>query len=106
MPTYEYVCNSCEAEMEFFQGITENPKRKCPECGKQALQRQISSGGGILFKGSGFYETDYRSADYKKAAAADKESSSSSKDSKSSGDKKSGDSTPAVKKAAKSSEKK
>ena len=79
MPTYEYECGSCNVEVEIFQSITEKPKRKCPECGRKTLKRLISSGGGIIFKGSGFYETDYRSADYKKAAEADKKSSSESK---------------------------
>ena len=61
MPTYDYVCKACGAEMEFFQSITESPKRKCPDCGKLKLKRLIGTGGGIIFKGAGFYETDYRS---------------------------------------------
>ena len=78
MPTYEYRCDNCGHEFETFQSIKDGALRKCPECGKLKLQRLIGTGAGILFKGSGFYETDYRSSDYKKAAAADKKTSSSS----------------------------
>jgi putative FmdB family regulatory protein len=82
MPTYEYRCNACEHEFETFQSITAKSLRKCPECGKLKLERLISGGGAVLFKGSGFYETDYRSADYQKAADADKKSSEPKKDAK------------------------
>lgn len=84
MPTYEYRCSACDHEWEEFQSITADPTKKCPECGKKKAERIISAGGGILFKGSGFYQTDYRSDSYKKGASADKkasESSSSSSDS-------------------------
>ena len=67
MPTYEYLCQGCEQRFEQFQSITANPLRKCPECGKMKLKRLIGSGAGIIFKGSGFYETDYRSENYKSA---------------------------------------
>lgn len=60
MPTYEYRCRECGAELEIFQGINDRPKRKCPECSAYKLERLISSGAGIIFKGSGFYETDYK----------------------------------------------
>ena len=79
MPTYDYRCDACGHELEIFQSITESPKRKCPECGKQKLQRVIGTGAGIIFKGSGFYETDYRSESYKKGAEADKKQSTDSK---------------------------
>jgi putative FmdB family regulatory protein len=72
MPTYEYVCDACKHAFEQFQSITAKPLRTCPECGKRALQRLIGSGGGIIFKGSGFYQTDYRSDAYRKAAEAEK----------------------------------
>jgi putative FmdB family regulatory protein len=72
MPTYDYECRACGAELEMFQSITESPKRKCPECGALKLSRKIGTGAGILFKGSGFYETDYRSDSYKQGAKADK----------------------------------
>ena len=78
MPTYDYVCDSCEHAFELFQSIKENPKRKCPECGRQKLRRLIGPGAAIVFKGSGFYKTDYRSESYKKAAAADKSSATAS----------------------------
>lgn len=72
MPTYEYICRSCDHEFEEFQSMTAAPLRKCPSCGKSALERKIGLGGGIIFKGSGFYQTDYRSDSYKKAADAEK----------------------------------
>ena len=72
MPTYDYVCDACEHQFELFQRITEDAQRKCPECGKLKLRRLIGPGAAIVFKGSGFYKTDYRSESYKKAAAADK----------------------------------
>lgn len=65
MPTYEYLCSNCEHAFEKFQSITANPLKKCPECGKMKLQRLIGTGAGIIFKGSGFYQTDYRSESYK-----------------------------------------
>ena len=74
MPTYDYVCKHCDHRWELFQSIKANPVRKCPECGKLRAKRLISAGAGILFKGSGFYQTDYRSDSYKKAAEADKKS--------------------------------
>ncbi|MEM6551296.1 MAG: zinc ribbon domain-containing protein [Planctomycetota bacterium] len=74
MPTYEYFCQVCDHEMEAFQSMTASPLRKCPACGKLKLKRKIGIGAGIIFKGSGFYETDYRSESYKKdqKAEADK----------------------------------
>jgi putative FmdB family regulatory protein len=76
MPTYDYVCDHCEHRFELFQSITANAERKCPECGKLKLRRLIGPGAAIVFKGSGFYATDYRSASYKKGAAAEKSGSS------------------------------
>ena len=85
MPTYDYVCDACGHKFELFQSITESPKKKCPECGKQKLRRLFGTGAAIVFKGSGFYTTDYRSESYKKRAAADKPASESkSSDTKSS----------------------
>lgn len=93
MPTYEYRCNACDHEWEDFQSITADPTKKCPDCGKNKAERLISAGGGIIFKGTGFYETDYRSESYKKGAKADKkaneaksETKTTKKDSPSSGD--------------------
>lgn len=71
MPTYEYKCKSCGQLHEAFQSMTAAPLRKCPHCGKSALERQIGTGAAIVFKGSGFYQTDYRSESYKKAAEAE-----------------------------------
>lgn len=71
MPTYAYLCGSCGARVEFFQSISESPKRKCPECGRLKLARQIGAGAGILFKGRGFYQTDYRTDSYREGAKAD-----------------------------------
>ena len=88
MPTYDYVCKACGAELEIFQPITESPKRKCPECKRLKLHRKIGSGAGILFKGSGFYQTDYRSDSYKQGESAAKSAKDSARESK---DKKSSD---------------
>jgi putative FmdB family regulatory protein len=78
MPTYDYLCDSCNHQFELFQSIKDDAKRKCPECGRLKLRRLIGPGAAIIFKGSGFYKTDYRSKAYKKAAAADKSNGSSS----------------------------
>jgi len=72
MPTYDYVCRGCEHAFELFQSMTEPVKRKCPSCGKAKLERLIGTGAAVLFKGGGFYETDYRSSSYKQAAEAEK----------------------------------
>jgi len=72
MPTYEYVCRKCGHEFELFQQMSAPVKRKCPECGALKLERLIGTGAGVIFKGGGFYETDYRSESYKKAAEAEK----------------------------------
>ena len=72
MPTYDYQCDNCDHTMEAFQSITAKPLKKCPECSKLRLKRLIGTGAGLIFKGSGFYQTDYRSSEYKKAASSDK----------------------------------
>ena len=78
MPTYEYACAKCGLEFEKFQSISEEPLTACPKelCaqkkwGRGKVKRLISTGGGLLFKGSGFYITDYRSEKYKQAAKKD-----------------------------------
>ncbi|SRR5579885_1416355 len=76
MPTYEYQCDACEHNFDEFQSISEEPLKKCPQCGKKKLRRVFGTGAAILFKGSGFYETDYRSESYKSAAKADQEAAS------------------------------
>ena len=73
MPTYDYVCDACEHEFEEFQSFSEEPLTRCPKCGKKKLRRLFGTGAAVLFKGSGFYETDYRSESYKSAAKADQE---------------------------------
>jgi putative FmdB family regulatory protein len=75
MPTYDYVCDACEHEFEEFQSFSEEPLTKCPKCGRKKLRRLFGTGAAVLFKGSGFYETDYRSESYKSAAKADQEAS-------------------------------
>ena len=71
MPTYAYKCDSCDHGFDMFQSITAKPVKKCPECNENKVRRLIGTGAGIIFKGSGFYETDYRSDNYKKAAEKD-----------------------------------
>ena len=79
MPTYEYSCDNCENAFEQLQSITAKSLRKCPQCGKLKLRRLIGSGAGIIFKGSGFYETDYRSDSYNKARESEKSKTSEKK---------------------------
>ena len=81
MPTYDYECRECEHLFEEFQSITAKPLRRCPECGKNKLRRLIGAGAGVIFKGSGFYETDYRSEGYKNSAKAEKDAASPKSDS-------------------------
>jgi putative FmdB family regulatory protein len=82
MPTYDYKCDACGHTFEQFQSITAGPLKKCPHCGKLKLKRLLGTGVGVIFKGSGFYETDYRSEGYKKDAQRDKPASSTSTESK------------------------
>lgn len=80
MPTYEYECENCGNKFETFQSIKAEPLKHCDVCGKDALRRLISAGGGLIFKGSGFYLTDYKN----KPAESSKSTPSKSKESKSS----------------------
>jgi putative FmdB family regulatory protein len=82
MPTYDYECDACGHSFELFQSITEPVKKKCPKCGKAKLRRLFGTGAAVVFKGSGFYQTDYRSESYKKAAEKDKPASESKGDTK------------------------
>ena len=72
MPTYDYRCTACKHAFEEFQSMTAKVLKKCPACGKSALERLIGTGAALVFKGSGFYQTDYRSEGYKKSAESDK----------------------------------
>src|SRR5262245_48442088 len=88
MPTYDYECDACEHAFEEFQSMMDKPLKKCPKCGKPKLRRLIGTGAAILFKGSGFYQTDYRSDSYKSAAKADQPKTDAAKtDTAKSGDK-------------------
>lgn len=78
MPTYDYICDGCGHEFEAFESIKADPQKHCPKCDTDQLRRKIGAGAAILFKGSGFYITDYRSDSYNKAAKADTSSGSSS----------------------------
>lgn len=71
MPNYDYVCDSCEHRFEVFQMMSAKPLKKCPECGK-AVRRLIGGGAAVIFKGSGFYQTDYRSKNYQDTAKKEK----------------------------------
>ncbi|HQR43654.1 MAG TPA: zinc ribbon domain-containing protein [Gemmatales bacterium] len=90
MPTYQYQCSACQHGFEELQSIKDEPLTKCPKCKKKKLQRLIGTGAGLLFKGSGFYITDYRSDSYKSAAKAEGGSSSKSEGSSSSSSDKGG----------------
>jgi len=81
MPTYEYECPDCGGSFEKFQSITARPVRRCPLCGKRNVRRLIGAGAGLLFRGSGFYQTDYRSEEYKRKAKADAKPAGAASDS-------------------------
>lgn len=102
MPTYDYRCNACGHTFELFQSMSESHKRKCPKCSKLKLERLIGMGAGVIFKGGGFYETDYRSDSYKSDQAADKKAD---KEAASDSGKKDTNAKPAKKKAARKKKK-
>ena len=77
MPTYEYECQECGYHFEEYQSITAKPLKLCPQCKKRKLQRLIGAGAGVIFKGNGFYQTDYRSESYQKGAQKELSSKSS-----------------------------
>jgi putative FmdB family regulatory protein len=99
MPTYDYKCNACDHRFEHFQSMSDKVLKKCPKCGKNALERLIGTGAALIFKGSGFYQTDYRSESYKKSAESDKPTDSKPTDSKPA-DTKTSEAKPAEPKAA------
>ena len=84
MPTYEYYCRSesCQHEFETFQSMRDDPLQDCPACGQPTLKRKIGTGAGIIFKGSGFYETDYKRASEKKSGDSKPGASASAAESK------------------------
>ncbi len=82
MPTYDYLCDNCGHKFEKFQSITARSLRKCPKCGRNRLKRLIGMGAGIIFKGSGFYETDYRSESYKEAKKKEEKPATEARDKK------------------------
>jgi putative FmdB family regulatory protein len=77
MPTYEYQCDACQHNFDELQSFSDEPLKKCPQCGKSKLRRVFGTGAAVIFKGSGFYQTDYRSESYKSAAKAEQESAKS-----------------------------
>lgn len=83
MPNYDYICTACSHELEVFQSMKDAPLKKCPKCRKMKLSRKIGGGAGLIFKGSGFYETDYKrkgSGESRSDSSSDAGSSSSSKE--------------------------
>ncbi|NNF06421.1 MAG: zinc ribbon domain-containing protein [Candidatus Eisenbacteria bacterium] len=80
MPTYDYECPKCGHEFEKFQSMNDKPLKTCPECKSRRLKRLIGTGAGIIFKGSGFYETDYRSSEYKEAQKSEKRDGADTKE--------------------------
>jgi putative FmdB family regulatory protein len=106
MPTYDYLCDACGHEFEEFQSITEPLLRKCPECKKLKLRRLFGTGAAVVFKGSGFYQTDYRSESYKSGAEKDKPKTESSEKSETKGADKSEKKTESKKEAKPKSTKK
>jgi putative FmdB family regulatory protein len=79
MPTYEYRCSKCSHEFELFQSITSKPSSRCPACGRNSAKRLIGAGAGVIFKGSGFYETDYKRSGAGKPCAAKESTAPSGK---------------------------
>ncbi|MCC5847230.1 MAG: zinc ribbon domain-containing protein [Verrucomicrobia bacterium] len=100
MPTYDYYCTECAHELEAFHAMSAAPLKDCPACGKPALKRKIGTGAGLIFKGSGFYQTDYRSDSYQKSAKAEKNGGGEGKKSESSSESK-GESKPKTESAPK-----
>ena len=78
MPTYEYECEKCGYKFERFQKMTDPPVKVCPECKSRKVKRLIGPGGGVIYKGPGFYTTEYRSEEYKRKEREEKQAASSS----------------------------
>jgi len=90
MPTYEYKCEHCGYGFEQLQSITARSLRKCPRCRKNGLKRLIGMGAGIIFKGAGFYATDYRSPSYQSGEKKEKAPAKPAGETKPSADKTTG----------------
>jgi putative FmdB family regulatory protein len=103
MPTYDYECDACEHKFELYQSISAPVETICPKCKKKKLRRLIGTGGAIVFKGSGFYQTDYRSESYKKSASAESKSASSPSSDSSGSESKSSESKPSTSESTASS---
>jgi len=97
MPTYEYECQKCHHRFELFQSIKDAPKKTCPKC-RGRVKRLVGTGAGLIFKGSGFYITDYRKPGYRETAKKESSAAASSPSGSSSGAEKSSGSKPSVKK--------
>lgn len=82
MPTYEYACTKCNHELEAFQSMNDAPLKKCPACGRSALRRKIGGGAGLIFKGTGFYITDYKKTSGDKKESGDNTSTTKAADKK------------------------
>ena len=106
MPTYDYECDACGHSWELFQKITDDAVKSCPECKKKKARRLFGTGAAVVFKGSGFYQTDYRSDSYKKGEKAAKDSKKDSKSDSGGSDSKSGSTKAESKPAKKSGESK
>jgi putative FmdB family regulatory protein len=102
MPTYEYVCRACGHEFEEFQSIKADPIAVCPKCHKKKVERKVGLGGAVIFKGGGFYETDYRSESYKSGEDAEKKAREPAKEAASAGNDKRDDASPNTKSESKS----
>jgi putative FmdB family regulatory protein len=103
MPTYEYECDACGHEFDEMQSFSDDPLTKCPACKKKKLRRLFGTGASIIFKGSGFYETDYRSESYKSGAKAESDATKPAESKSESGDKAKTDGAKPAAKPAKSS---
>ncbi len=106
MPTYDYECDACGHSWELFQKITDDAVKSCPDCKKKKARRLFGTGAAVVFKGSGFYQTDYRSDSYKKGEKAAKDSKKDSKSDSGGSDSKSGSTKAESKPAKKSGESK
>lgn len=102
MPTYDYRCDACDHAFEELQSFSDKPLKKCPQCKKPKLRRLFGTGAAVIFKGSGFYQTDYRSDSYKQAAKSEQTKEAAPSGNNSSDASKAAPTTPPAKVEAKS----